>query len=109
MRLVPLQEIIAETLGVGDSSNSVKQQYLNLVEKLGSETDILMRRKTEEIANIGGEKLAEGVLKVRSGNIFVKPGFDGEYGKVKVWPSSAKDPEGKEEKNLEKEQMSLLF
>jgi len=106
VRLVPFTEIIAESLGVGESSVSVVREYQNLTEKLGDEIGILMRCDLEKIAGIGGERLAEGVSKVRSGDIFIKPGFDGEYGKVKVWPTSA---EASGEKEIsKKEQMSLF-
>jgi len=109
VKLVPLAEIIAETLGVGESAASVAREYQNLTEKLGNEIGILMKSDLEEIAKIGGEKLAKGVLKVRSGDIFIKPGFDGEYGKVKVWRGDKEEEmEDKGRVGKGKEQMSLF-
>lgn len=109
VRLVPFVEIIAESLGVGESSVSVVREYQNLIEKLGNEIGILMKCDLEKIAKIGGEKLAEGVLKVRAGDIFIKPGFDGEYGKVSVWPSFAEsDSASADKESSTKEQMSLF-
>ena len=32
-----------------------------------------------------GEKIAEGVSKVRSGDIVIEPGYDGVFGTVKIW------------------------
>jgi len=88
VKLVPLIEIIAESQRVGKLSQSVLETYENLIGKLGSELEILTRIELEKIASIGGERLAEGVKKVRSGDILIKPGYDGEYGTVMVWPSS---------------------
>lgn len=89
--LVPLIEVISEAVGYGKASKKVFFEYQNLIEKLGDELSILTKVKIEEIAGIAGEKLAEGIDRVRKGNIYISPGFDGEYGKVKVWPEKAKN------------------
>ena len=99
--LVPLREILAEVEGVGKVSRKVVSSYQNLVEKLGSELAALLKTPVEKITEIGGEKLAEAIAKVRKGDICVRPGFDGEYGIVKIWGET----NGNEEK---KEQMSLF-
>ena len=39
----------------------------------------------EEIEGLAGEKTAEGIKKVRSGDIIIDPGFDGVFGIVKIW------------------------
>jgi uncharacterized protein (TIGR00375 family) len=88
--VVPLMEIISEVSGYGKSSKKVLAEYENLVEKLGSELTVLTKTKLEEIAHIAGERLADAVERVRKGNIYIEPGFDGEYGKVKVWPEEQK-------------------
>lgn len=84
--LVPLAEIIAEANGLGKSSKKVLSIYQNLVRKFGNELLILTKTRAEDISTFAGEKLAEGITKVRKGDIYIRPGFDGEYGKVKVWP-----------------------
>ena len=84
--LVPLREIIAEVKGVGKSSKKVEEEYQKLIGVFGNELSILLKIKTEKISEVGGEKLAEGINKVRSGDIYIDPGFDGEYGTVKIWP-----------------------
>ncbi|PIV01856.1 DNA helicase UvrD, partial [Candidatus Shapirobacteria bacterium CG03_land_8_20_14_0_80_39_12] len=101
--LVPLREIIAEVKGVGKLAKGVEEEYQKLITVLGSELSILLKVKTEEISKAGGEKLAEGIAKVRQGDICINPGFDGEYGMVKIW-SDKKDAIAKE-KN---EQTSLF-
>ncbi len=86
VRLVSLLEILAEVHQVGVGSKKVKAIYEMLIEKFGNELEILMRTTSDEIKNFAGERLAEAILKVRRGDIFIKPGFDGEYGVVKIWP-----------------------
>jgi len=100
--LVPLREILAEVEGVGKASQKVVNAYQELVEKLGSELTILLKTSLEKIASVAGEKLAEALGKVRSGQIFIKPGFDGEYGLVKIWGEELSQDEN------QKEQMSLF-
>lgn len=103
VRLVPLNEIIAESLQSTVASEKVKQLFTSLCKQFGSEIDILLNCSIADIAKFAGDKLAEGIEKVRSGNIVVEPGYDGEYGKVKIWnqkeeePSFAKASEGKKE------------
>ncbi|MCL5433231.1 MAG: endonuclease Q family protein [Patescibacteria group bacterium] len=99
VRLVPLIEIIAESMGSTVSSIKVKTVFDELCEKLGSENKILLRHPIDEIRKQAGDKIAEGVLLVREGNIVVEPGFDGEYGKVKIW-STSKKQDGNQNKNL---------
>jgi uncharacterized protein (TIGR00375 family) len=82
--IIPLQEIIAETKKVGVSSKAVTTDYLQLVEKLGNELKILMDLPLDEIENAGSPLLKEAISRVRSGNVHIAPGYDGEYGKIKI-------------------------
>jgi len=47
--------------------------------------NILFKVPLDEIEKVAGEKLAQGIAKVRVGDIVIKPGFDGQYGIVKIW------------------------
>ncbi len=82
--LVPLPEIIADVLGVGVSSKRVKETYESLIKKLGNEFYILIDAKLSDIEKAGAKEIADAVGRVRTGNIFVKPGYDGEFGIVKI-------------------------
>jgi len=83
--LVPLVEILAESLDSVVSSKKVEFEYKKLTENLGSEFDVLLRTTFEEIERISGARIAEGIKRVREGNLFIDPGFDGVFGKVKIW------------------------
>lgn len=83
--IIPLPEIIAETLKVGVNSRAVENEYFSLLEKLGNEFRILMDCSTEEIERAGFSQIAEATARMRNGNVHISPGFDGEYGKIKIF------------------------
>ena len=87
--MVPLTEILAECLGTMVTSKKVIDQYLTLVNSLGSEFNILLKSELADILRFAGQKVAEGIERVRSGKIVVEPGYDGKFGIVKIWSSSA--------------------
>lgn len=83
--IIPLPEIIAETLKVGVSSKKVNNEYFKLLEKLGNEFNILMEAPSMDIEEAGSSLLSEAISRMRAGNVHIEPGFDGEYGKVKIF------------------------
>ena len=85
VKLVPLNEIIAESISSSVSSEKVKIKFDDLCLEFGSEIDILLKTSIQDLVKAAGEKIAEGVAKVRKGDIYIDPGYDGEYGKVKIW------------------------
>jgi len=99
--LVQLEEIIAESMGLPVTSVKVKAEYLRLVEKLDTELKILTKTPIDLISMTAGEKLAEGVKRVRERNLTIQPGFDNTYGIVKIW--------SEEEKKKEEVQQESLF
>jgi uncharacterized protein (TIGR00375 family) len=104
--LVPLLEILSESLNSGVSSATVLTMFDRLVNYFGSEHEVLFRVPTIEIQRVGGDRVAQGIQKVRARDIKIVPGFDGEYGKVVIW-----DIEEEEEKNkiAQKSQLGLGF
>jgi len=83
--LVPLVEILAEVMGVGAGSVKVTREYNRLVNEAASEFAILLDLTEGELHALGGERLAEAVMKVRGGLLSISPGFDGEFGKIKIF------------------------
>ena len=83
--LIPLNEIIAEAIGVSVLSKEVLKHYNNLIKNLGDELKILLESTEKEIGYNSLPRIAEGVIKVRSGKIFIEPGYDGVYGKIKIF------------------------
>lgn len=85
VKLVPLNEIIAESISSPVSSEKVKIKFDELCWEFGSEINILLKTPIQDLAKFTGGKIAEGVAKVRKGDIAIEPGYDGEYGKVRIW------------------------
>ena len=103
--LVPFAEILAEAQGVQSYSQKVKAEYDRLVMELGGEFAVLVKTSKDKLTEIAGPKLAEGIDKVRKGEITIIPGYDGVFGTVKVWSEA---DEGKTEDVNSKEQLSLF-
>jgi len=83
--LVPLPEIIADVFECGVSTKRVRAEYNNLIDNIGSEFHILLNSTLEEIEKASSKQIAKAVERVRKGKINVKPGYDGEFGVVKVF------------------------
>ena len=91
--LVPLLNIISEAFKSTLSSQKVINEYKKLTDNLGGEIKILSEVDIAEIAKISGARVAEGIQKPRKGEIVIDPGYDGEYGVVKIWPDNQSDPQ----------------
>jgi PHP family Zn ribbon phosphoesterase len=91
-RLVPLLEIIAETLAQGPTTKRVQREYLRILQELGSELKVLLQVSYADLEAVAGEHLAQAILRVRASDIQVEPGYDGLFGRVRLWPQGS--PEG---------------
>lgn len=83
-RMIPLSEIIADVLDVSDSSKAVEAGYNSIIPKLGTEFEVLMEIKEDELLKKLPQKIAQAIIKVRNGKVNIIPGYDGEYGKIEV-------------------------
>ena len=85
--LVPLREVLSESLGVGVKTKTVARVYDRLIERFGTELAVLLEASIVEIDFASDERTAEGIDRVRRGDIFIEPGYDGVYGTVRVLDS----------------------
>jgi len=86
--LIPLKEILSEVFGQSKISKIVEIEYQNLIKKGGSEFNILIDLSEEELSKITQAKIVEAILKMRRGEVFRQPGYDGVYGQIKIFQSS---------------------
>lgn len=100
-KLVELDKIIAEALDVKSrSSKKVKGEYNDLIKKFGNELYILLDCPLEEMADVSTPNIIEGIKRVREGRLKIKPGYDGEYGKVEIFSQKEKDGKKAQKKLL---------
>jgi DNA helicase II / ATP-dependent DNA helicase PcrA len=83
--LVPLAEIVGEIEGVGPKTRTVEGKLNSLVAALGPELTILNDTPILQIAAAGGELLGEAISRLRAGRVHRTPGYDGEYGVIKLF------------------------
>ena len=88
-RLIPLPEALAEMMGAGPNSKRVQAEYFRLLERLGPELTILRDLPLEEIAAAGDALLAEGIRRMRAGEVRTQGGYDGEYGVIHLFDGEA--------------------
>jgi uncharacterized protein (TIGR00375 family) len=97
--LIPLREILGELLGTGAGSKKVDAVYGSLIEKAGSELALLMDMGAGEIEGLkglrlSGELLAAAIGRMRAGEVSISPGYDGEYGVIRVFPAGEAPADG---------------
>ena len=83
--LVQLDGIIAEAFGVGAVSKKVKTEYDKLIKAFDSELKILMDVSLNDLKSAADPRVVEGIKRVREGNLKIRPGYDGEYGVIKIF------------------------
>ncbi len=89
-KIVPLEEIISDVVSVGVASKRVQGMYDQMIESIGDEFYILLDADEQEIAAGSDESIAKAVMRVRTGDIHVEPGYDGVFGTVKVFSPDEK-------------------
>ena len=83
--LIPLKEMISEIEGVGEKSKKVSKRYEQLINKAGSEFNLLHFQPLELVRETAGDVIAEGIRRMRNNEVIIKEGYDGEYGQIKVF------------------------
>ncbi len=95
IHLIPLEEIIAEGMGYRVGTKAVETEYDRLVERGGSEFQILLDIPPDELAPFVPAKIMEGIIRMRQGKVSIIPGHDGVYGKIKLLPEKKEEVESK--------------
>jgi uncharacterized protein (TIGR00375 family) len=82
---IPLQEIIAEALEAGVNTKKVQHLYMKVLQDMGPEFDVLLNREIDDIKRSAGDMVAEGIRRMRHGEVKIRPGFDGEFGRIRLF------------------------
>ena len=82
-RLIPLQEVIAAVRGVGVNTRRVMREYDAVIDQVGNELATLLYASESDLLPVAGETLTEAIMRARTGEVTVEPGYDGIYGTVK--------------------------
>lgn len=91
MQLLSLPEILSEILEAPLHSSKLRQCYLDVLREFGSEFTLLRDVPIEDIHRSQVPLLSEAIQRVRAGYLQLTAGYDGEYGKVRIF----KDGESK--------------
>ncbi|MEM7530976.1 MAG: UvrD-helicase domain-containing protein [Chloroflexota bacterium] len=89
--LVPLPEVLGEVMNVGPTSKRVQKAFDHLLATFGSELTILQDVPLDDLTNVGGSLLSEGIRRMREGNLTMDAGYDGEYGIIKLFEEDERD------------------
>ncbi len=82
--IIPLPEVLGELLGAGPATKGAMALYAKTIARFGSEFNLLLTTPLDEIRGVS-PLLAEAVGRIRTGNVRRKPGFDGEFGVIRVF------------------------
>ena len=83
---IPLAEILSELEGVGPASKRVMRRYETLLHELGPELPLLVSEPLDKVGRAGSEELAEALRRMRAGAVSRTPGYDGVYGRIRLFP-----------------------
>ncbi|MBI4226480.1 DNA helicase UvrD [Candidatus Roizmanbacteria bacterium] len=100
--LIPLLEILIET----NNGSQIKalREYERLTSTFAPEFEILLKKSYEEIEKNAGSEVKKAIEIVRERKVFVDPGYDGVFGKVKIF----KDEKSESEEKKSESQPSLF-
>lgn len=99
--IIPLPEIIAEMQGKRVGTKGVTEEYQRIYSSLGDEFSILRSMPTSEIRKKGFSELANVIDRMRKGDVYIEPGYDGVYGVIKLFQDDT-------ERKKQGDQLSLI-
>ena len=82
--LAPLPEVIAASTGSSATGKKTMELYERMLRELGLEFAILRETPIEDIEPVAGPCVAEGIRRLRLGQVERRAGFDGAYGTISL-------------------------
>jgi len=101
VRLLPLSEVIQVLLGATyPGVQKVWRIYNRLISRFGDEFTVLTEASFSDMAETVDPKIAEAIIRVRTENIRVIPGYDGVYGRIEIFEEPADEEKQKTDEKL---------
>lgn len=88
--LIPLPEVLGELCGVGAASKEVMRLYALAIARFGSEFNLMLHTPLEEISH-HAPLLGVAIARIRGGRVIRQPGYDGEFGVIRVFAEGELD------------------
>lgn len=82
--LISLIEILAQVYNKRPESITIKKEYKNITDSIGTELQILLDLSADELYKKMPQNVANAILQARNGNVKKTPGYDGVYGKIEI-------------------------
>jgi len=89
--LIPLNEIAGEALGKSGDCQAAWDIAFRFAREFGSELAALIDAPLDDLRRIPPESVSRGIELMRKGLVEVHPGYDGEYGRIRLF---AAEPAG---------------
>jgi uncharacterized protein (TIGR00375 family) len=82
--LMPLKEVLAEVFGKNKTSKTINEEYFKLISLFGNEFSVF-HADYLKLKEVGGQRLADAIKRISEGKVKKIPGYDGEYGQIKIF------------------------
>lgn len=89
--LIPIKELLSEINRTAPTTKKITKEYLDILAACGPELQLLMHVPLEDLESKINGKFAEAISRMRNGQVFITEGFDGDYGKIKVFGMNEND------------------
>jgi len=99
-KMIPLVEIIGDVLNVGPNTKTVDKYYKELINAFNTEFNVLLEIDKKKIASNSLPEIAEAIERVRNGKVSIEPGYDGEFGKIKIFKQGEEKLNNKKQNTL---------
>lgn len=82
--IVPLAELVGSVLDAGPASKQVARLVDAMLQDGRTEFSVLLDEPAEVLANAAPPEIVQAILAMRRGEVEVRPGYDGEYGEIRM-------------------------